>query len=243
VRLTDTSFNLELAPSRTSIGFTGSYFLGDYEGLAAAGNDFVAVWGMPDGSATNQESIFFRRINSVSGAHLTAASAGSNAGVERLTAAQVNALLPEAFARWQAASVDTSALAGIDVRIADLSGATLGLASGHTIYLDANAAGWGWFVDPTPQGDSEFTTPSNQGEQNRIDLLTVLGHEIGHLLGRGHEADGVMQETLDAGLRRTVGPSLAQNTGWLGAAQALDAWDAGAPWINHGFGSRNGKWR
>jgi hypothetical protein len=29
--------------------------------LAAAGNDFVAVWGMPDGSATNQESIFFRR--------------------------------------------------------------------------------------------------------------------------------------------------------------------------------------
>jgi hypothetical protein len=34
--------------------------LGDYEGLAAAGKAFVAVWGMPDGSATGQESIFFR---------------------------------------------------------------------------------------------------------------------------------------------------------------------------------------
>jgi hypothetical protein len=59
VRLTDTSFNLEQAPSRTFFHFY--FFLGDYEGLAAAGNDFVAVWGMPDGSATNQESIFFRR--------------------------------------------------------------------------------------------------------------------------------------------------------------------------------------
>jgi hypothetical protein len=57
VRLTDTSFDLEQAPTR----FNGAYFLGDYEGLATAGNDFVAVWGMPDGTGTSQESIFFRR--------------------------------------------------------------------------------------------------------------------------------------------------------------------------------------
>jgi hypothetical protein len=57
VRLTNTSFNLEQAPTR----FNGAFFLGDYEGLAAAGNDFVAVWGMPDGSGPSQESIFFRR--------------------------------------------------------------------------------------------------------------------------------------------------------------------------------------
>jgi hypothetical protein len=52
VRLTNTSFDLEQAPGNR---------LGDYEGLAAAGNDFVAVWGMPDGTGTSQESIFFRR--------------------------------------------------------------------------------------------------------------------------------------------------------------------------------------
>jgi hypothetical protein len=56
VRLTNSSFNLEQAPTR----FAGDFLLGDYEGLAAAGNAFVAVWGMPDGSATGQESIFFR---------------------------------------------------------------------------------------------------------------------------------------------------------------------------------------
>jgi hypothetical protein len=55
VRLTDTSFDLEQAAAR----FEGGLFLGDFDGLAAAGNDFVAVWGMPD--ATKPEDIFFRR--------------------------------------------------------------------------------------------------------------------------------------------------------------------------------------
>src|ERR1700745_2703139 len=76
-----------------------------------------------------------------------------------------------------------------------------GLSYGHTIYLGANAAGWGWFVDPTPNNDSEFIRPGNQGEQHRMDLLTVLEHEIGHLLGKEHEAGGVMQETLAPGIR------------------------------------------
>jgi hypothetical protein len=40
-----------------------------------------------------------------------------------------------------------------------------------------------------------------------MDLLTVLEHEVGHLLGRGHEATGVMQATLAAGTRRAVGPA------------------------------------
>ena len=35
------------------------------------------------------------------------------------------------------------ALDTLDLRIADLGGSTLGLASGSTIWLDDNAAGWG----------------------------------------------------------------------------------------------------
>jgi hypothetical protein len=45
-------------------------------------------------------------------------------------------------------------------------------------------------VDPTPWDDSEFTTPGDQGEQGRMHLLTALAHELGHLLGQEHEADG-----------------------------------------------------
>jgi membrane-associated phospholipid phosphatase len=160
-----------------------------------------------------------------------------------LRAGQVQPLLAEALARWQAAGVVTTALQGINVRIADLGGLTLGQAAGGVIWLDDNAAGWGWFVDPTPRNDSEFTTPGNQGEQGRMDLLTVLEHEVGHLLGRGHEAEGVMQATLSAGIRRTVGPTLAQDTGWLGAAQALVAGDTDAPGIGQGFVSHHGKRR
>lgn len=134
---------------------------------------------------------------------------------------QVHSLLTQAVARWQAAGVDASSLEGIDVRIADLSGAILGQVVGHTIWLDANAAGWGWFVDPTPWGDAEFTTPGDQGEQNRMDLLTVLTHEIGHMLGYEHEHDGIMQETLSAGERVTPQGDTFNESWWIACLPEL----------------------
>src|SRR5205823_940742 len=72
-----------------------------------------------------------------------------------LRADQVRPLLTEALARWRAAGVDTSALHGLDVRVTDLGGRTLGKAADGVIWLDDNAAGWGWFVDRTPHSDSE----------------------------------------------------------------------------------------
>src|SRR5262249_35915336 len=81
-----------------------------------------------------------------------------------LRAALVQPLPAEALARRQAAGIDTSALRGIDVRIADLGGLTPGKAAGGVIWLDDDAARRGWLVDATPQDDSEFTTPGDQGE-------------------------------------------------------------------------------
>jgi len=134
-------------------------------------------------------------------ANLTAASTAPRPVAATLNPNQVQPLLIEAITRWAASGVDTNILSGVHVRITDLPSAILGQAVGDTIYLDSNAAGWGWFIDPTPHNNSEFTTPGNQGEQHRMDLLTVVMHELGHVLGYEHEATGVMQDTLSASVR------------------------------------------
>jgi len=181
---------------------------------------FYTTWGdnrLGNAFHANQPDVRFAKIP-VTGpaAALTAAGAGTdNPTTDMLTSTAVQPILAEAFARWAAAGVDVSAPNGIAVRIAHFGGTTLGLASGHTIWLDDNAAGWGWFVDRTPRQDSEFTTPGNQGEQNRMDLLTVLEHEIGHLLGNAHEDGGVMAETLTPGKRPIFHDAAFSQPGWL----------------------------
>ncbi len=54
VRLTDASFDLLQAPN------AGGYFVGDYQGLAAAGNVFLAFWSQPHPG--DPASVFVRRL-------------------------------------------------------------------------------------------------------------------------------------------------------------------------------------
>src|SRR5205823_14094628 len=82
-------------------------------------------------------------------------------------------------------------------------------ASGSVMYRDANAAGHGWFIDPTPQDDSEFAPGLVNGPAaGRVDLLTVLTHEMGHILGLDDDSatdpvtGSVMADTLPLGVRR-----------------------------------------
>jgi ssRNA-specific RNase YbeY (16S rRNA maturation enzyme) len=39
---------------------------------------------------------------------------------------------------------------------------------------------------------------------DRMDLLTVFEHELGHLLGYDHEEGGVMEEMVSAGTRESA---------------------------------------
>ena len=51
---------------------------------------------------------------------------------------------------------------------------------------------------------SEFTTDGDQGELYRMDLLTVLMHEMGHVFGHEHTEEGLMSDVLATGVRKTL---------------------------------------
>ena len=95
--------------------------------------------------------------------------------------------------------------------VTDLPGQQLGWATFDTIYIDVNAAGQGWFIDATPQTNEEFQILDGQLRAleepavDRIDLLTVLYHELGHVLGLADvdpEAGTLMGASLTPGVRR-----------------------------------------
>jgi uncharacterized delta-60 repeat protein len=159
-----------------------------------------------------------------------------------ITNAMIAPIVAAAQARWQSMGVDPVRFSGLRVSTANLAGNYLGLASGTSITLDRDAAGWGWYVDPAPRDDFEFKLAGNQGEQNRMDLLTAVMHEMGHVLGLDHDEHGVMAETLTAGVRRTrfehhVG-SRADQVFRQGDEHRADAW-LGA-WLSEQFDSISG---
>ncbi len=139
-----------------------------------------------------------------------------------LTAQQLDPVVDEAVSRWTAiAGPQTAArFDRVTVEITDLPADQLGRASRDRIQIDASAAGYGWFVDETPADDLEFTivagpsqfaAPVETAAHARVDLLTAVMHEFGHVLGWGHtEEDELMGETLFPGIRQTIDVLLAE---------------------------------
>ena len=82
------------------------------------------------------------------------------AGETHLTQAELDSVVTAAIAEWAAAGASASQLAALHATtftVADLAGTTIGEQSPGHITIDTDAAGHGWFVDPTPNDDFEFT--------------------------------------------------------------------------------------
>ena len=122
--------------------------------------------------------------------------------------------MDQAIAYWtQALKLDEAGIArfqAADFVVADLAGATLAETRGSTVLLDSAAAGYGWFVDMTPGDDGEFTIPVPKAvspgagtaeKPEGMDLLTVVMHELGHVLGFKHStAEGPLGTLMQAAL-------------------------------------------
>jgi hypothetical protein len=172
--------------------------------------------------------------------NLTAAGRATGAGDMELTEVELAPTVEAAITRWKESGglteAQIQALDNIAFAIEDLDGMTLGEARDGLIVLDLDAAGFGWFVDATPDDDSEFAiqvdadTLRARGASDAfgaMDLLTVVSHEIGHLLGFDHtdgpSGDELMDETLRAGVRL-----LPEDSDATVAAAPLEAASVGA---------------
>jgi Bacterial Ig-like domain (group 3)/Dockerin type I domain len=142
-------------------------------------------------------------------------------GAALLTTDELAPVLTAAIEDWAAAGLpaqDVARLRGVSAQITDLPAGYLGAAAidGNTIYLSADADGYGWFIDTTAGRSSAFAQPVARTERvadpsaapvGHEDLLTVVMHELGHTLGL-NDLDPVefstdlMTETLATGTRR-----------------------------------------
>jgi len=163
---------------------------------------------------------------------------------QRLSSAALRPIVSEALARWEAnglTAAERRLLRQAQFTIADLGGDVLGLAApGRTIFLDDDAAGFGWFIDSTAGLDEEFGLSLGADARaaaagsiafGKMDLLTVVLHELGHWLGRADldssiVAHDLMSDHLAAGVRH--GPGSAE--------QIRDALFAGLDGGNNSIG-------
>jgi hypothetical protein len=146
-----------------------------YDGVSGAYlSDFVAV----DSGGLNEPILMtFTETDPVTlayrGASALAAALPAGPPNQALSAPQARPVLSEALPRRHAAGADTPGLGNMPIQITNLGGTTVGLPSGNATWLDGNAASWGWFVDPRPGHDSEFSIPGDQGEQGRMGPPTL----------------------------------------------------------------------
>jgi hypothetical protein len=134
-----------------------------------------------------------------------------------LTVAELNTLVDAAIQRWidaGATAAQVDAMRAVQFGVVDMAGIYVGTSNHGVINIDVDGAGYGWFVDSTPGEDSEFdgsgsrlTADSGGGAEGKLDLLTVLMHELGHQIGLDDvyvtsKGDDVMFGYMSVGERR-----------------------------------------
>ncbi|HEY5720975.1 MAG TPA: tandem-95 repeat protein [Allosphingosinicella sp.] len=148
----------------------------------------------------------------------TGSSGGGTAPVVTyLTEAALESMVEAAIQRWidaGASAEQVAAMRAVDFSVVDMAGIYLGASTNGVVQIDSDGAGLGWFVDSTPGDDGEFSGSGTRlvaeaggPAAGRLDLLTVVMHELGHQIGLGdhydrNNTDDLMYGYANAGERR-----------------------------------------
>ncbi len=179
---------------------------------------------------------------------LFAGPAAGSGHVVAITPGQVRSLLPAAIEAWQAAGLDAADvrdLEGVTIQVGDLGTSILGLEAANVITINQTAAGYDWYVSASPGMGRAFGQSGPDGESvaapgsppaGKVDLLTVLEHELGHVLGLSDndQAGDLMDITLGLGLSRSPDGSDVMTIGGASTNPAVVATRVPQPVLHHG---------
>jgi Putative Ig domain len=173
--------------------------------------DFVA--------ANSQGSYVQPFTINVTNPQLLSGPANTHPNAPALTQTQLAPIVAAAIQRWVQAGItpiQAALLRSTSITIGNLkSTGELGDTAKGKIVIDATADGDGWYVDPTPLSNDGFAARPGSKQliaktgpaATEVDLLTVVMHEMGHILGLEdldpkRYPDQLMTETLSVGVRR-----------------------------------------
>ena len=128
-------------------------------------------------------------------------------------------LIDAAIQRWHDAGISPQQFARLqatNVEVLDLASGYLGFDDAGGVEISRNGNGAGWFIDPTPNEDSEFRFGLMVNPKG-FDLLTVLEHEFGHILGfddlpNASYPSDLMADTILPGVRKNAADSIYSPT-------------------------------
>jgi cytochrome c2 len=162
---------------------------------------------------------------------IDAASTGQDTtGVENhLTQSELNSVIQSAIDHWAATGLSATQIAvlqQVTYDVADITPGWLGASTSGHVAISTDAAGYGWFIDPTPADNAEFahaasathlTTDPTEAPAGHMDLLTTVMHEMGEQLGMedsyaAADRDALRYAYLTTGERRLPSAADAANS-------------------------------
>ncbi|WP_372895479.1 putative Ig domain-containing protein, partial [Stieleria sp.] len=171
---------------------------------------------------------------------------GSDAGID----SNLDPLATVSAQHWVtvgAGESDLVQLSRVDLEFVDLSDGVLATYQSAandpgTLLLSSDAAGHGWFIDPTPETAEEFFWDSTANQyvaipggpaDGKVDLVTTILHEQGHAIGLHHSGENphsLMNHSLPVGVRRLPhATDLLENTHTVAASPHSTALHVAAP--------------